>query len=80
MASSAEQIKAARRVAHAVRFHGADSEQVRAARAALTDAQYAARLEAAVREVVERAPELTDAQVERLTLLLRPGTGYDQGA
>jgi hypothetical protein len=48
------------------------AERARKAAAARTT------LAAHVQAVVDRAPELTDAQRERLALLLHPGTGYDR--
>lgn len=66
MATPIEQLQ--RKAAVSARWHGRDSDETRARRRDLA----AAKLVAYVERVVAEAPPLTEEQLDRIALLLRP--------
>jgi hypothetical protein len=62
--------RARARLAARKRWHPGDDQITRECRAELEEAARAARLEAAIRAVVESAPALTQEQLTRLRALL----------
>lgn len=72
MATPIEQLQ--RKAAVSSRWHGRESQETLTLRRELKEAKLAAYVE----RVVAEAPDLTDEQVNRIALLLRPRSGRDR--